>query len=135
MNGDVVYLDSSAFLKLVVPEPNSAALQSYLAARPRRVSAMLLKTEVLRASLRVRVTPLRMLLLNELFATVNLIPADDSLSDEAGRLQPPELRSLDAIHLATARIFGPRLEAVVTYDLRLAAAAAWYGLTVVSPGN
>ncbi|HEY4865183.1 MAG TPA: PIN domain-containing protein [Candidatus Dormibacteraeota bacterium] len=47
--------------------------------------------------------------------------------------RPPELRSLDAIHLATARALGTNLSALVTYDERLAEAASWYGMQVVSP--
>jgi predicted nucleic acid-binding protein len=61
------------------------------------------------------------------------IGADVTLSDEAGIMSPPELRSLDAIHLASARTLGRKLEALVTYDQRLAGAAAWHGLPVVSP--
>jgi uncharacterized protein len=133
MNGDAVYLDSSAFVKLFLPEPDSPALTRYLASRPRRVSAMVLRTEALRTAVRAALSPQRMLLVRALLDSVSYIAADQILSDEAGILRPPELRSLDAIHLATARALGTNLSALVTYDERLADAAGWYGIQVVTP--
>lgn len=133
MNGDAVYLDSSAFVKLFLPESDSAALTRYLASRPLRASALLLRTEVLRAAVRATLSPQRMLLVRALLDGLVFIGADVTLSDEAGIIRPPELRSLDAIHLASARTLGRKLEALVTYDQRLADAAAWYGMPVVSP--
>jgi predicted nucleic acid-binding protein len=133
MNGDAVYLDSSAFVKLFLPEPDSPALTGYLASRPQRVSAMLLRTEALRTAVRAALSPQRMLLVRALLDSISFIAADVTLSDDAGILRPPELRSLDAIHLATARTLGTNLGALVTYDQRLAGAAAWHGIPVVSP--
>jgi predicted nucleic acid-binding protein len=133
MNGEAVYLDSSAFVKLFLPVPGSAALTGYLASRPLRVSALLLRTEALRTALRATLSPQRMVLVRALLDGLVFIGADVTLSDEAGIMRPPELRSLDAIHLASARTLGRNLEALVTYDQRLADAAAWYGLPVVSP--
>lgn len=132
-SADAVYLDSSAFVKLFVAEPGSASLTAYLGSRPHRVSAMLLRTEALRAALRARLSPQRVTLVLALLDGIDLIPQDAALSDEAGRLRPPELRSLDAIHLATARSLGARLSAFVTYDDRQVAAALWYGMPVASP--
>src|SRR5215469_15885000 len=134
MNDDVVYLDSSAFVKLFLPESDSRALMRYLASRPQRVSAMLLRTEALRTAVRAVLSPQRMLLVRALLDGVSFITAGVTLSDEAGILRPPELRSLDAIHLATAWSLGTNLGAFITYDQRLAAAAAWYGIPVVNPG-
>ena len=130
---DLVYLDSSAFVRLFVPDPGALALQRFLAPRPRRVSALLLRTEALRAATRAGLSPPRMALVHALLEGISLIPADAALGDAAGILRPPELRSLDSIHLATARSLGPRLTAFVTYDERLADAARWYGLPVTSP--
>ena len=124
---------AKASVKLFVAEPDSAALTRYLASRPLRVSALLLRTEVLRAAVRATLSPQRMLLVRALLDSLVFIGADVTLSDEAGIMRPPELRSLDAIHLATARTLGRKLEALVTYDQRLAGAAAWYGMPVVSP--
>ena len=134
MNGDVVYLDSSAFVKLFLPQPDSRAFMRHLASRPRRVSAMLLRTEALRTAVRAVLSPQRMLLVRALLDGVSFITAGVTLSDEAGILRPRELRSPDAVHLATARSLGTNLGAFITYDQRLAAAAAWYGIPVVSPG-
>jgi predicted nucleic acid-binding protein len=133
MSDEAVYVDSSAFVKLFLPEPDTPALTHYLASRPRRVSALLLRTESLRAAVRATLSPQRMVLVRRLLDGMTLIPADLALSDQAGMLQPPELRSLDAIHLATARSLGTRLEALVTYDQRLAGAATWWGIRVESP--
>jgi uncharacterized protein len=133
MNGEAVYLDSSAFVKLFLPEPDSAALTRYLASRPLRVSALLLRTEVLRAAVRAALSPQRMALVRALLEGLVYIGADVTLSDEAGIMRPAELRSLAAVHLASARTLGRKLEALVTYDQRLAGAAAWYGMAVVAP--
>ncbi|MHB8620245.1 MAG: type II toxin-antitoxin system VapC family toxin [Chloroflexota bacterium] len=133
MSADAVYVESSAFVKLFLPEPESLRLAGYLASYPRKVSAMLLRTEALRAAVRATLSPARVRLVRALLETISLIPTHVALSDDAGTLQPPELRSLDAIHLATARSVADHLAAFVTYDARLAAAAAWHGLPVVSP--
>jgi len=132
-SADLVYLDSSALVRLFVPDPGALALQRFLAPRPRRVSALLLRTEVLRAAMRAGLSPPRMVLVRALLAGVSFLPADAALGDEAGILRPPELRSLDCLHLATARSLGARLSAFVTYDERLTDAARWYGLPVTSP--
>ncbi len=67
-------------------------------------------------------------------ADLALLPLDPAVLAVARRLDPPELRSLDAIHLATALSIGPDLGAVFSYDDRLIAAALAAGLTVLSPG-
>lgn len=132
-SGEAAYVDSSALVKLFVPEPETAALTAYLATRLHRVSALLLRTETLRAAVRASLSPSRMLLVHSILDSIAYLPADVALSDEAGMMPPPDLRSLDALHLAAARRLGSRLESLVTYDQRLASAAAWYGITVVSP--
>ncbi len=71
MNGDAVYLDSSAFVKLFLPEPDSPALTRYLASRPQWVSAMLLRTEALRTAVRANLSPQRMLLVRALLDSVS----------------------------------------------------------------
>lgn len=67
-------------------------------------------------------------------ATVALLPLSDSIVRTAAALEPPELRSLDAIHLATALSVAEQLGGVFTYDVRLAEAATAAGLTVLAPG-
>jgi len=94
---------------------------------------MLLRTEALRTAVRATLSPQRMLLVRAMLDSVSFIAVGLTLSDEAGILHPPDLRTPDAIHLATARSLGTNLGALVTYDHRLAGAAAWYGIPVVSP--
>jgi len=65
---------------------------------------------------------------------LRLVATSDRLLEEAGQLGPARLRSLDAIHLATARRIGPRLQAVITYDLRMIEAAKALGMPVAHPG-
>ncbi len=132
MSGRVVYLDTSAFVKLVVAEPESAALERFLSRWPERTSATLLRTEAVRA-LRRSGNDERVGAARRLFAGMRLIRLDEVLLDRAGELDPRELRSLDAVHLATALAVGADLGVLVTYDERLADAARQRGLTVQSP--
>lgn len=132
MNGKAAYLDTSAFLKLVVSEPESAALKRFLGRWPERTSATLVRTESVRALRRAgydsQVGPARRLL-----GTMRLIRLDEPLLDRASELEPREMRSLDALHLAAALALGSDLGVLVTYDERLAAAALHAGLTTESP--
>ena len=127
-----LYLDSSAFVKVVVEEAESAALRGFLAASDaRRVSSALLRTEALRA---VRhLGPEALATVREGLRRVELIAIDDRILDAAGMLEPRILRALDAIHLATALAVGDDLDAVVTYDERMVAAAALIGVPAASP--
>ena len=127
----MIYLDSSALVKLVVREPESAALMRYVAQHSDRASCGLARTEVVRA---VSAQGGRALArARKLLNRIDLVTLDDELLDEAGLLGTSVLRSLDAIHLAAARSLGQDLIAVVTYDGRMAAAAATLGLDVASP--
>jgi predicted nucleic acid-binding protein len=131
MNGRSIYLDSSAFVKLVRPEQESAALRQHLASWPTRVSTALLKAEVLRAV--QRAAPKRLSRVALQLAGVTLVRIEDPILEAAGRIQPVTVRTLDAIHIATALKLGSGLGQLVTYDTRMADAARQYGLTVVSP--
>jgi predicted nucleic acid-binding protein len=131
MSGRYVYLDASAFMKLITPEAETVALQRYLVSRSLRVSSALLRTEALRAAMRVsqdHVAKVRRQLRN-----VALVSIDRETLDRAGGLLPADLRSLDAVHVAAALSLGDELGDVVTYDARMVAAAAAQGLSVVSP--
>ncbi len=90
-----------------------------------RVSALPLRTEVLRAAVRPNLSPQRIRPVRALLDGLVCIGTDVTLRDEARILRPPELRSLHAIHLASTRTLGRELEALVCYDMRLAEAAAW----------
>jgi predicted nucleic acid-binding protein len=129
------YLDSSAFVKLAVEEAETPALRSYLGAdgAARSVSSALLRTEALRA---VRhLGPEALATVRDGLRRVDLIGIDDRILDAAGTLEPRVLRTLDAIHLATALAVGDDLDVILTYDDRLVEAARLVGLVAVSPGR
>lgn len=129
----MIYLDTSAFLKTVLDESESGALQGYLeefASAP-LVSSKLLAVESRRGVLRQ--LPSRMPRLDTTIADVTLIAVSDAVIESASRLPDPMLRSLDAIHLATALLIREDLEVLVSYDDRLTAAAASHGLKTASP--
>ena len=127
----MVYLDSSALVKLVVAERESAALRRYLRKELHRVSCALARVEVVRAvrphgsTARARA--------RQLLRRVDLLQLDDELLDSAAALDGTVLRSLDAIHLAAAHTLGDELSAIVTYDERMTTTAGVLGLTVVAP--
>jgi uncharacterized protein len=125
------YLDSSAIVKLVVAEPESAALRRYLRRRTRCASSALAQTEVVRAVLHLGSDAER--LAREALRRIDLIRINDRVLVGAGALLPAELRSLDAIHLATAQLLGDSLARIVTYDERMAEAAHYLNFTVVAP--
>jgi predicted nucleic acid-binding protein len=125
------YLDSSAIVKLAVREPESLALRRYLRRRYPLISTALARTEVLRALLPLGeegTTRGRAVL-----QRIDLVRLNDRILNAAGLLRPPELRSLDAIHLATARELGDDLGAFITYDDRMGSAAKQLGYRVVQP--
>lgn len=128
-----VYLDSSAFVKLVVSEPESRALRSFLTRRrTRHVSSAILRAEALRA---VRHGgPEVLALTRSALRRVELVAVTDAILDTAGTLEPRVLRTLDAIHLATALALGDDLDVVVTYDTRMAEGSRLLGLEAVTPG-
>jgi predicted nucleic acid-binding protein len=125
------YVDSSALVKLAVREPESAALRRYLARHRPLVSSAVARTEVVRALLALGPDAVRRG--REVLERLDLLRINERVLDAAGSLPPPDLRSLDAIHLASAELFGSDLRAFVTYDDRLAAAAAGRGLRVIQP--
>lgn len=127
----MIYLDSSALVKLIITEPESAALRRYLGGEPERATCALAKVEVLRAVRPQGATALTRA--RRLMQRLYLVPIDDELLEMAAGLEPRVLRSLDAIHLAAALLFGDELAAVVTYDRRMTAAAGLVDLTVTSP--
>jgi uncharacterized protein len=125
------YLDSSAIVKLAVREPESAALRRHLRRRRPLVSSALARTEVLRALLPAGETASARG--RQVLATVDLIRVNEAILNAAGSLLPAELRSLDAIHLVTARQLGSDLGQVITYDERMAGAARLMRLRVATP--
>ncbi len=129
-----LYLDSSAIVKLVQRETESDALRRFLRRHrdDRRVTSALARVEVVRAILDGG--PAALAHARRQLARVDEITLDSDLLDTAATIAPGErLRSLDAIHLASAQMLAPDLRAVVTYDLRMAAAGHALGLTIEAP--
>ncbi|MGH9189991.1 MAG: type II toxin-antitoxin system VapC family toxin [Acidimicrobiales bacterium] len=124
------YLDTSAMAKLVRTEHETAALRRWLRGK-RWIVSDLHRTELRRAA--ARVGALASARADRLLAESDVIRVTAEVFDDAGRLQPPDLRSLDAVHLAAAMALGPDLAGIVAYDERLAAAAVAAGLRVSSP--
>jgi predicted nucleic acid-binding protein len=130
MARDLAYLDASAFVKLVVDEGDSDALDVALDAWPWASSALL---EV-EATLTVRRRdPRRLDAVTALLGAVRIIDMDADIRRAARDLTDPGLRSLDAIHLATALSLGDRCGAFFVYDERLLAAAHAHGLPATVP--
>jgi len=127
----VVYLDSSAIVKLIVLEDESGALADHLREVPNRVSCALARLEVIRA-VRPHGQP-GIHRAKGLLGTLSLLRLDDLLLDEAAGLSGAGLRTLDTIHLAAARALGTRLSEVITYDRRMADVAEQLGLPVGAP--
>jgi len=131
---DVAYLESSALVKLAVveeEEEESRALQDALARWPHRVSSRLAVVEVLRAVRRRDAA--RESLARGVLARVGLIAVGDRVLFSASQLDPVTIRSLDAIHVATALPLRSRLGAFVSYDRRQLEAAESLGLPTASP--
>lgn len=126
------YVDTSALVKLVVAEQETGALRAWLTEVDRGpVSCDLARTELTRAV--SRVAPDRMELARMVLDALTLLDVTTEIFEQAGRLGPQSLRSLDAIHLAAALSLGDDLEALVTYDDRLAEATHALGIPVIAP--
>lgn len=126
------YIDTSAFLKLVVAEEHSEALRQWVqdeASDP--FACDLLRTEALRAARRH--SPEALAEARARLDALTLLVMTTDIFARAAELDPQILRSLDALHLAAALAVGDDLAGLVTYDDRLAEAAAIHGVAVVSP--
>jgi predicted nucleic acid-binding protein len=130
---DHVYLDSSALVKLVVFEPESAALREFLKGHAARLSSGLAELEVPRALRRAGYGAAEQRRAVELLARIALVDVDRTILRAAATIAPANLRSLDAIHLATAMSLSQDLAGVITYDQRLAEAAMSADLEVWAP--
>jgi predicted nucleic acid-binding protein len=130
------YLDASAIVKLATAEAETEALRAHLAQHRYLITSRLATVEVPRALKRrgpdseaSAAEPMR-----QLFDFLLVVELDAAIALNAASLAPATLRSLDAIHLASALAIGDELLEIVTYDDRLAAAAREAGLKVASPG-
>lgn len=134
----MIYMDSAALVKLVRFEPLSGELVAWLNERPDSplVASSLVEVEVTRA-LR-RCAPQALAGVPSVLARLYRVEMDATVRATAAAYADPLLRSLDAIHLATAQLLagepGAVLEAFVTYDRRLLTVAAAVGMPIASPG-
>lgn len=130
----MIYLDSSALLELVRAERHTAELAAWLADRSDAVvvSSALAQVEVLRACRRIDERLLEQG--RAVLAAVDVVPVDDAVLGAAAEIPDPGLRSLDALHLASALALDPDLDTFVAYDQRLLMAARAAGFAVAQPG-
>lgn len=132
-NDKSLYLDTSALVKLVSYEAESSACVAFLIGRQTPVSSELAVVELVRAAQRQsQETVIRAEIV---LSQIHLIRMTRFLLERAAHLRPVLLRSLDAIHLAAALQLGAELEALVTYDDRMASAARQHGIVVAMPGR
>jgi uncharacterized protein len=127
-----LYLDTSVLGRVLLDEPDTAAIRRELGRYELHISSRLLRVELLRLGL------LKDMLeyVDELLSGKVLIPLDETILSSAETIAPSVIRTLDAIHLATAvRLAGAgQLDALMTYDKQLAGGAREHGITVLSPG-
>lgn len=126
------YVDASALVKLALREPESDVLRAYLMALPDPATSRIAFVEVHRAMTRAGEEP-GVDAMEAVWERTVFIELDASVADSAARIGPPTLRSLDALHVASALALADDLESFVTYDARLADAARMAGLSVVAP--
>jgi uncharacterized protein len=130
-NPRAAYLDSSAIVKLVVREPETPALMAFLDAWPVRVTSALARVEVARAVRRYGDPAGRRVAI--ILDGLGVLALDNALLDAAATIDLEPLRSLDAIHIASAKLLDSDLGTLVTYDARMIAAALSLGLPVSEP--
>lgn len=123
------FFDSSALVKLLRPEPETDALRAWTdAADGEHLASRIAVTEVTRAARRAQASS------ETVLRSLHFVELTPEVLEQAAQLDPPELRTLDAIHLASALVLGGAVDAFVCYDGALGQAAVAHGLTVVAPG-
>lgn len=130
--GDLTYIDASAFVKLFSAEPESEAMAAAIdVGEVLLVASEILAVEAFRAAVRLGGSALSEA--PTLLRKVALRPFSREVRELSYRIGDPSLRTLDAIHLATAVSLGERVSAIFTYDKRLAEASGGTGLEVLAP--
>ncbi|MGH7687149.1 MAG: type II toxin-antitoxin system VapC family toxin [Candidatus Dormibacteria bacterium] len=129
----MIYLDTSALVKLVFEEHETAALGDWLARRAdlAMVSSELATVELMRVCRRRDAGAVDVA--RQLLASIDVVPMTTDVLLHAATVGPPELRSLDAIHLASALSVGDDVTSLIAYDERLRMAAEDAGLAVAAP--
>jgi uncharacterized protein len=129
--GLLLYLDSSAIVKLVVLEPETRALRELMRSWPERVSSVVARVEVERVARRIGAGTVRRA--RTVLSRIALVELDEPVVRIAAALDSTELRTLDAIHLATALSLGGDLGALCAYDVRLGNAAVSKTIHLLAP--
>jgi predicted nucleic acid-binding protein len=126
-----LYVDTTALARVLLKQPDAPVIKQALARSNRRVANRLLGVELRRVARREALGDAA----EELLDDIALVPLDQTLLGVAETVEPYTVASLDAIHLATAvqLLAGGDLDAILTYDLRLAEGARHHGIAVVSP--
>lgn len=127
----LIYLDSSAIVKMVAAEPETRALRAFLSRFPERISSVVSVVEVGRAARRLNASAVAEAA--HVLSRIALVPLERAILDAAVSVGHARLRTLDAIHLATALVAGEELASIVTYDHRFAEAAEQLNLSTVAP--
>jgi hypothetical protein len=125
------YLDASAITKLVIDEDETSALRAAIGGRD-VVSSALGAAEVRRAAVRSG-RPQAPALAERVLQPFAWLEITDEVLEEASKLGPPTLRTLDAIHVASASAMGEQLDELITYDRRMVEAATLAGIVTSSP--
>lgn len=128
-----LYLDTSALGRILLAEPDATAIRQTLADYDAWWSSALLIVELRRLAARENVEAAA----ERMLPGVRTVAVDTASLERASRLRPPEVRTLDAIHLDAAVELHGRSEvaAVLTYDRQLQTACAHHGLPITSPGG
>ncbi|MGA2452908.1 MAG: type II toxin-antitoxin system VapC family toxin [Solirubrobacteraceae bacterium] len=126
-----VYVDTSAIARMLLDEPDKPAIEQQVEDFDQRVASRLLRVELRRVGAREGVLERADLLL----ADISLVSVDEQILAAAETISPTTVGTLDAIHLATAVHLAKagELDALMTYDKRLADGAREHGITVLSP--
>lgn len=127
----MIYIDTSALLKLIKPEAGSEAVAAFLHEETELVSSALLAVEARRGALRN--APEKLPRLDILLTRIDMVEISAPIIESASRLPDPLLRSLDAIHLATALLIREEIDVLLTYDERLTEAARAHRITTAAP--
>ncbi|OBA69473.1 twitching motility protein PilT [Mycobacterium sp. 1554424.7] len=131
----MIYLDTSAIVKLVAAEKESEGLIDWLNDRPDEdlATSAIGHIELIRAA--ARVGPATVARARSVASTIDTLVLTDAIAAAAAIVPPTDLRTLDAIHLATAHANRRSLTALCAYDRRLIEAAVSHGLATASPGS
>jgi uncharacterized protein len=130
-----VYLDASAAMKLVTIERETPALRDFLLRHGAMYSSWLLAAEVRRATWILSSDAGTASEAEAVLARTTLVDIDRHILRAAGQLAPDRLRTLDAIHLATAIDLGEEIDLMLVYDRRLAEGARRHGIAIGAPGT